>query len=55
MEETYEAFSEIKVLENKLDEINKELVERSDYESESYNNLMIDLNDVQQQYEILRL
>ena len=53
MEETYEAFSEIKVLENKLDEINKELVERSDYESESYNNLMIDLNDVQQQYEIL--
>jgi ATP-binding cassette subfamily F protein 3 len=36
-----------------LDEINKELVERSDYESESYNNLMIDLNDIQQQYEIL--
>ena len=53
LEETYEAFSEIKVLENKLDVINKELVERSDYESESYNNLMIDLNDVQQQYEIL--
>ena len=53
LEEAYEAFSEIKVLENKLDEINKELVERSDYESESYNNLMIDLNDVQQQYEIL--
>ena len=53
LEETYEAFSEIKVLENKLDEINKELVERSDYESEGYNNLMIDLNDVQQQYEIL--
>ena len=53
LEETYEAFSEIKVLENKLDEINKALVERSDYESESYNNLMIDLNDVQQQYEIL--
>jgi ATP-binding cassette subfamily F protein 3 len=53
LQEAYEAFSEIKVLENKLDEINKELVERSDYESESYNNLMIDLNDVQQQYEIL--
>tara|TARA_Y100000991_G_scaffold30474_1_gene19284 strand:+ start:129 stop:2042 length:1914 start_codon:yes stop_codon:yes gene_type:complete len=53
LEETYEAFSEIKVLENKLDEINIELVERSDYESESYNNLMIDLNDIQQQYEIL--
>ena len=53
LEETYEAFSEIKVLENRLDVINKELVERSDYESESYNNLMIDLNDVQQQYEIL--
>ena len=53
LEETYEAFTEIKELEKKIDHINNQLVERSDYESESYNNLMIDLNDVQQQYEIL--
>ena len=53
LEETYEAFTEIKELEKKIDHINNQLVERSDYESESYNKLMIDLNDVQQQYEIL--
>ncbi len=53
LEESYEAFSEIKALEAKLETINIQLAERTDYESESYNQLMIDLNDVQQQYEIL--
>jgi len=53
LEESYEAFSEIKALETQLETINIQLAERTDYESESYNQLMIDLNDVQQQYEIL--
>jgi len=53
LEESYEAFSEIKALEAQLETINIQLAERTDYESESYNQLMIDLNDVQQQYEIL--
>ena len=53
LEESYEAFSEIKSLEAKLDQINTQLAERTDYESESYNQLMIDLNEVQQQYEIM--
>lgn len=53
LEEAYQAFEDIKSLEAKLDHINHQLVERTDYESEGYNQLMIDLNDYQQQYEIL--
>ena len=52
LEESYEAFTEIKKLEKKLDHINTQLAERTDYESDSYHQLMIDLNDVQHQYEI---
>ena len=53
LQESYEAFKEIKVLEAKMETINLQLAERTDYESESYNQLMIDLNDVQHQYEII--
>tara|TARA_R110002124_G_scaffold99337_1_gene245378 strand:+ start:117391 stop:119307 length:1917 start_codon:yes stop_codon:yes gene_type:complete len=52
LEESYEAFKEIKSLEKKLEEINTQLAERTDYESESYHDLMVDLNEVQHQYEI---
>ena len=52
LEESYEAFREIKKLEAQLEDINTQLAERTDYESESYNQLMVDLNEVQQQYEI---
>ncbi|MFC0604596.1 ABC-F family ATP-binding cassette domain-containing protein [Winogradskyella pulchriflava] len=53
LEESYEAFKEIKTCEAKLEDINTQLAERTDYESESYNQLMIDLNEIQHQYEIL--
>ena len=53
LEEAYEAFIEIKDIERKLDEVNKQLAERTDYESESYNQLIIDLNDYTHQYELL--
>ncbi|MFD0976607.1 ABC-F family ATP-binding cassette domain-containing protein [Salinimicrobium gaetbulicola] len=52
LEESYQAFEEIKRLEKKLEEINHQLAERTDYESDSYHQLMVDLNDVQHQYEI---
>lgn len=52
LEESYQAFVEIKTLEKKLEEINQQLVDRTDYESEGYHQLMVDLNDVQHQYEI---
>ena len=53
LEESYQAFTEIKTLEKRLEQINLELAERTDYESEAYNQLMIDLNDVTHRYEII--
>ena len=53
LEESYEAFTEIKILEAKIENINKLLVERTDYESEAYHQLMIDVNEIQHQYEII--
>ncbi len=53
LQESYEAFKEIKTCEKQLEDINTQLAERTDYESESYNQLMIDLNEIQHQYEIL--
>lgn len=53
LEEAYQAFEEIKKLESRIDEINHQLAERTDYESESYNQLIIDLSDVSHHYEIL--
>lgn len=52
LEESYQAFEQIKHLEAQLEEINTQLATRTDYESEGYNDLMISLNDVQHQYEI---
>ncbi len=53
LEEAYQAFNSIVEIESKLHDINTQLAERTDYESEAYNQLMIDLNDYQHQYEIL--
>ena len=53
LEEAYEAFEEIKELEAKMAYVNTQLAERTDYESEGYHQLMIDLNDIQHQYEIV--
>jgi len=53
LEESYQAFSEIKALEGKLESINTELARRTDYESEAYHQLMVDLSDLTHRYEIL--
>ena len=53
LEESYQAFTEIKELEAKIEYINNLLVERTDYESEAYHQLMVDLNEIQHQYEII--
>ena len=52
LEESYQAFDKIKKLEARLEQINTELAERTDYESDYYHDLMVELNEVQQQYEI---
>lgn len=53
LEEAYQAFEELKSIEKKLDYINTQLAERTDYESDAYHQLMVDLNDYQHQFEIL--
>ncbi|MBE7691647.1 ABC-F family ATP-binding cassette domain-containing protein [Tenacibaculum finnmarkense] len=53
LEEAYQAFVEIKEIEVKLDEINEQLATRTDYESEEYSQLIIDLTDLTERYELL--
>jgi ATP-binding cassette subfamily F protein 3 len=53
LEEAYEAFTEIMDIEAKVDQINHQLAERTDYESDAYHQLMVDVNEYHHQYEIL--
>lgn len=53
LEESYEAFEEIRELELQIDRINHELAERTDYDSESYNQLIVNLSECTTRYEIL--
>ena len=53
LEEAYSAFKEIKSIEKKLEKVNTELAERTDYESEYYHNLMHDLDDLSHRYELI--
>ena len=52
LEEAYEAFTDLKELEKQLERITNEMAERTDYESEAYHQLMVDMNEIQHQYEI---
>ncbi len=52
LDESYEAFVEIKRIEREIDQINNQLAERTDYESEGYNQLITDLSDLTHQYEV---
>ena len=53
LEEAYQAFEEIKKIEVELEEINNQLTTRTDYESDSYTQLIQDLTDKQERYELL--
>jgi len=52
LEEAYQAFSNLIDLEAEMDAIHLEMAERTDYESESYNKLLIRLHDITHEYEI---
>ncbi len=53
IEEAYQAFKEIKGIEEKLEVVNTQLAERTDYESEYYHNLMHDLDELSHRYELI--
>ena len=53
LEEAYQAFSEIKTLEQKLDDIHHQIETRTDYESESYHNLLDMLSDYTHRFDLI--
>jgi len=53
VEEAELAFVEIKALEQQLEQINQELSHRTDYESQSYHDLIDKLSDVTHHYELI--
>jgi ATP-binding cassette subfamily F protein 3 len=53
LEEAYQAFTDIKEVERKLEEINHLLVTRTDYESAEYSQIIEDLSDYTHRFELL--
>ena len=53
LEEAYQAFSEIILLEVEMENINLALANRTDYESDEYNQLIIALNDITERYALI--
>lgn len=53
LEETYLAFEEILKIENRQKEINKTMEKTVDFESEEYKKILLELTDLNSQYEIL--
>lgn len=53
LEEAYQAFSEIILLEIEMENINLALANRTDYESDEYNQLIIALNDITERYALI--
>lgn len=53
LDEAYQAFEEIKTIEKQLEDINHQLAERTDYESDIYSKLIEDLSDLTHRFEIL--
>src|SRR5690606_27024335 len=53
LEEAYQALQEIIPMELQLDEVDTQLAERTDYEGDSYHQLIVDLSDLTHRHEIL--
>src|SRR5690625_2048363 len=53
LEEAYQAYEALQEIERDIEKTNLALAERTDYESEAYHQLMIDINELQQRYDIL--
>lgn len=53
LEEAYQAFSEVLSIQGEINNINKELSNRTDYESESYHKLIEKLSEHTERFELL--
>ena len=54
IDEVMTVFADIDRLNARLDEVSRQLAERSDYESESYNRLMVELNEISDRLNIVQ-
>ena len=53
LEEAYQAFDEILAVEHQMEKVNQELANRTDYESESYHDLIEKVSDLTHRFDIL--
>ncbi len=53
LDETLTAFAHLNALQAKIDNVTQQLSERTDYESEAYHQLIIQLNDANDHYHVL--
>jgi len=53
VEEAYTAFAKARSIESQIDEINHQLATRTDYESDTYSELINTLSDITHEYEIV--
>lgn len=53
VEEAYQAFTALLEIENRLETTNQALLERTDYESQAYTDLIIQQSELTSQYELL--
>ncbi|MEM9888171.1 MAG: ABC-F family ATP-binding cassette domain-containing protein [Bacteroidota bacterium] len=53
MEETLTAFENLRKLETRIEEINEEMARRTDYESDSYMNLLNEFSEVNDRFQLL--
>lgn len=53
IDEALTAFDEVKELENRIEELNHELTERTDYESDAYMDLIHEVSDATERFHIL--
>ncbi len=52
MEEALSAFDELKAMEARIEELNQEIAERTDYESEQYLGLIEEFSNLNEQYQL---
>ncbi len=52
-DEAMRAFDQVKELENRIDQINKEIAERTDYESQEYHKILEEFSELNNRFQLL--
>ena len=54
IEETMTVFAEAEKMERRIEQIGQELAERTDYESKAYNDLIVEMNELNDRLSMIR-